>query len=65
LLVHAPDRLSRGYAHQILLIAKFARAGVEALYIRSRRATTPEDELPLQFQGVIAEYERAQILKHS
>jgi site-specific DNA recombinase len=53
-IVYAPDRLSRRYAHQILLIEEFARAGVEVLFIRSRRATTPEDELLLQFQGMIA-----------
>ena len=61
-LVHAPDRLSRRYAHQILLIEEFARVGVETLFVRSPRATTPEDQLLLQFQGMIAEYERAQIL---
>ena len=44
-LVYAPDRLSRRYAHQILLIEEFARAGVEILFIRSKRAATPEDEL--------------------
>jgi site-specific DNA recombinase len=64
-LVYAPDRLSRRYAHQILLIEEFARAGVEVLFIRSKRAATPEDELLLQFQGMIAEYERAQILERS
>src|SRR5438876_2257451 len=65
ILVYAPDRLSRRYAYQILLIEEFARAGVEVLFIRSRRAATPEDELLLQFQGMIAEYERAQILERS
>ena len=65
LLVHAPDRLSRRYAHQVLLIEEFARAGVEVSFVRSRRATTPEDEPLLQFQGMIAEYERAQILERS
>jgi site-specific DNA recombinase len=64
-LVYAPDRLSRRYAHQILLIEEFARVGVETLFIRSPRATTPEDQLLLQFQGMIAEYERAQILERS
>ena len=58
-LVYAPDRLSRRYAYQILLIEEFARAGVETLFIRSPRATTAEDQLLLQFQGMIAEYERA------
>ena len=64
-LVYSPDRLSRRYAHQVLLIEEFARAGVEVLFVRSPRAETPEDQLLLQFQGMIAEYERAQILERS
>jgi site-specific DNA recombinase len=64
-LVYAPDRLSRRYAHQVLLIEEFARVGVETLFVRSPRATTAEDQLLLQFQGMIAEYERAQILERS
>ena len=36
-LVYAPDRLSRRYAYQILLIEELARAGVETLFIRSPR----------------------------
>ena len=43
-LVYAPDRLSRRYAHQILLVEEFARVGVETLVVRSPRATTPEDQ---------------------
>ena len=62
-LVYAPDRLSRRYAYQILLIEEFARTGVEILFIRSPWAA--EDQLLLQFQGMIAEYERAQILERS
>src|SRR3974390_2961020 len=65
LLVYAPDRLSRRYAHQILLIENLARAGVETVFIRAPRGSTPEDELLVQFQGMIAEYERAQILERS
>ena len=64
-LVYAPDRLSRRYAHQILLIEEFTRAGVETLFVRAPRGSTPEDELLVQFQGMIAEYERAQILERS
>jgi site-specific DNA recombinase len=64
-LVYAPDRLSRRYAHQILLIEELARAGVETLFVRTPRGSTPEDELLVQFQGMIAEYERAQILERS
>jgi site-specific DNA recombinase len=64
-LVYAPDRLSRRYAHQILLIEELTRAGVETLFVRTPRGSTPEDELLVQFQGMIAEYERAQILERS
>jgi site-specific DNA recombinase len=64
-LVYAPDRLSRRYAYQVLLIEEFARAGVETLFVRTPRGSTPEDELLVQFQGMIAEYERAQIVERS
>ena len=61
-LVYSPDRLSRKYVHQVFLIEEFKRAGVEVLYLTSpTEANTPEGELLLQFQGMIAEYERAQI----
>jgi site-specific DNA recombinase len=64
-LVHSPDRLSRKYAYQILLIEELARAGVETVFLKAPRAETAEDQLLLQFQGMIAEYERAQILERS
>jgi site-specific DNA recombinase len=64
-LVYAPDRLSRSYAHQVLLMEEFARAGVEILFVQAPRTSTPESELLLQLQGMIAEYERAQILERS
>ena len=35
------------------------------MFIRAPRGSTPEDELLVQFQGMIAEYERAQILERS
>lgn len=60
-LVYSPDRLSRKYAYQVLLIEEFARHGVEVIFLKSPKANTPEEELLLQFQGMIAEYERAQI----
>ena len=59
-LVHAPDRLSRRYAYQILLIEELARHGVETVFIKAPQAATAEDQLLVQFQGMIAEYERAQ-----
>jgi len=64
-LAHAPDRLSRKYAYQILLIEEFARHGVETLFIKAPQGASAEDQLVVQFQGMIAEYERAQILERS
>src|SRR3954469_23829579 len=64
-LVHAPDRLSRKYAYQVLLIEEFARHGVETIFLKAPQTTTAEDQLLVQFQGMIAEYERAQILERS
>jgi site-specific DNA recombinase len=64
-LVYAPDRLSRKYAYQVLLTEEFARGGVETVFLKAPQSATPEDNLLLQFQGMIAEYERAQILERS
>ncbi len=60
-LVYAPDRLSRKYAYQVLLAEEFQRCGVALVFLKAPAGATPEDQLLLQFQGMIAEYERAQI----
>jgi site-specific DNA recombinase len=61
-LCHAPDRLARRYAYQVLLLEELARGGVEVVFAKEpERSGSPEDELLRQFQGMIAEYERAQI----
>jgi len=65
ILVYSPDRLSRKYAYQVLLLEEFARYGVEVMFIKSPQASTPEEQLLVQFQGMIAEYERAQIVERS
>src|SRR5271168_1190714 len=65
MLVYAPDRLSRKYAYQILLIEELARNGVETLIVKAPQGSSAEDQLLVQFQGMIAEYERAQILERS
>jgi site-specific DNA recombinase len=64
-LVYSPDRLSRKYAYQILLIEELAKNGVETLFVNAPQGTSAEDQLLVQFQGMIAEYERAQILERS
>src|SRR5882757_6122584 len=64
-LVHASDRLSRKYAYQVLLIEELGRHGVETIFVKAPQGATAEDQLLVQFQGMIAEYERAQILERS
>src|ERR1700746_488550 len=64
-LVYSPDRLSRKYAYQVLITEEFARHNVDTVFIKAPQTATPEDQLLLQFQGMIAEYERAQILERS
>jgi site-specific DNA recombinase len=65
LYVHAPDRLARRYAHQVLLMEEFRRARTEVVFLNRPIGGTAEDDLLLQIQGVIAEYERARILERS
>ena len=61
----SPDRLSRKYAYQVVLIEEFRKAGIEVVFFNRTVGETPEDNLLLQMQGMIAEYERAQILERS
>jgi len=61
--VLAPDRLARRYAHQVLLMEEFRRGGAEVTFLNHPLGGTAEDDLLLQVQGVIAEYERAKILE--
>ena len=65
LYVHSPDRLARRYAYQVLLIDEFHRAGVEIVFLNRPIGLSPEDDLLLQVQGMVAEYERAKILERS
>jgi site-specific DNA recombinase len=65
LYIHSPDRLARKYAYQVLLIDELQRAGVEIVFFNRVLGDSPEDDLLLQVQGMIAEYERAKILERS
>jgi site-specific DNA recombinase len=64
-LVFSPDRLSRKYAYQVLLTEELSRCGVDVVFLKAPSGETPEDQLLVQFQGMIAEYERAQIAERS
>ncbi len=62
-LVYAPDRLARKFAYQALLIEEFARAGTRVEFVGGPRGDSPEDQLLVQFQGMFAEYEKAQLME--
>jgi site-specific DNA recombinase len=64
-LVYSPDRLARKYAYQALLIEEFAKAGTSVAFVKGPASDSPEDALLVQFQGMIAEYERAQIIERT
>ena len=63
--VHSPDRLARNYAYQVLIIDEWRRRGVELVFLNRPLGQSPEDDLLLQVQGVVAEYERAKIMERS
>ncbi len=52
--VHSPDRLARKYAYQVLLIDEFSRCGIEVIFLNRELGQTPEDDLLLQVQGMVA-----------
>ncbi|MFE3281398.1 recombinase family protein [Nocardia sp. NPDC059239] len=62
-LCYSPDRLARKFAYQALLIEEFTRAGTRVEFVNGPRGDTPEDQLLVQFQGMFAEYEKAQIME--
>src|SRR5258708_6821373 len=62
-LCYSPDRLARKFACQALLLEEFARAGVRVEFVRGPRGDSPEDQLLVQFQGMFAEYEKAQLME--
>jgi site-specific DNA recombinase len=65
LYVHSPDRLARKYAYQVLLLDELKRCGVEVIFLNRHIGQSPEEDLLLQVQGMVAEYERAKILERS
>ena len=58
-VVLSPDRLARRYAYQVLLLEEFRRAGCQVTFLQHPISDDPNDQLLLQIQGAIAEYERA------
>ncbi len=65
LYVHSPDRLARNYAYQVLLLDEFTRAGLNTVFLNRPLGQSPEDDLLLQVQGMVSEYERAKYMERS
>jgi site-specific DNA recombinase len=65
LYVHSPDRLARHFGYQFLLLEELQSDGVQVIFLNRELGRSPEDDLLLQVQGVIAEYERAKICERS
>lgn len=64
-LILCPDRLARKHAHQLLLVEEFSRLGVDIVFINRPLSDSPEDQLLLQIQGIMAEYEREKMMERS
>lgn len=59
ILITAPDRLSRTYVHQVLLIEEMQQLGCQVEFLeRPMDSDDPHDQLLLQIRGAVAEYER-------
>jgi site-specific DNA recombinase len=54
--------LARRYAYQVLLLEELKRASIEVHFCERPINDSPDEQLLLQVQGAIAEYERAKIL---
>jgi site-specific DNA recombinase len=63
ILILNPDRLARKYAHQLMLVEEFKKLSVAITFVNRQIAASPEDQLLLQIQGVISEYEREKIVE--
>lgn len=61
----SPDRLARHYAHQWLLIEELEKLQVRLIFLQNPFGDTPQGKLLTQMQGMMAEYERAQILERT
>lgn len=64
-VVLSPDRLARNYAHQWLLVEEFEKLNTQWIFLQNPFGDTPQGKLLTQMQGMIAEYERAQIVERT
>jgi site-specific DNA recombinase len=61
ILVTAPDRLSRNFVHQTLLIEEFQSHGVQVEFLERPMSEDPHHQILLQIRRAVAEHERTLI----
>ncbi len=64
-LILSPDRLARNYGHQIMLVEELQRKGCQPVFVNRPIGCGPDEDLLLQMQGVIAQYEHAKIIERT
>ena len=64
-IVYDPDRLSRNFAHLMVLADEFDRAGVELAFITESMEKSPEGKMLFGMKGLFAEYERTKIVERT
>ncbi len=64
-LVLSPDRLSRKYAYQVLILEELERFGTKVVFLEQPLLDDPSGRLLVQIQGAVAEYERAKIAERN
>lgn len=64
-VILTPDRLAREYAHQWLLVEEFEKLNTQLIFLQNPFGDSPQGKLLTQMQGMIAEYERAQIVERT
>ena len=60
-VLYDPDRLSRRFVDQQVVLEEIERKHVEVIFIVGGVARTDEERMALQMRGVFAEYERAKL----
>ena len=63
--IHSPDRLSRNFVHQMVLLDEFEKARVEVIFLNHKVENDPESKLSLRLKGLWSEYETTRIMERS
>lgn len=64
-IVYDPDRLSRNFAHLMVLASEFDRGGVQLAFVTESMEQSPEGKMLFGMKGLFAEYERTKIVERT